>query len=92
MIQLAVILEDEYRRIRKMNEQIEERERQAYTKITEAVAMIEGTGGYPDATFTLRLAFGDCERIRARRETHPTLHRFRRRLSSCGRPCGAAGL
>jgi len=58
MIRLARLLNPEYRRIRKQNESIEERERQAYTKITEAVAAIEGTDRYPDATFTLRLAFG----------------------------------
>lgn len=58
MIVLARKLENEYRRIRKTNEQIEERERQAYAKITRAVTAVEGTGGYPDATFTLRLAFG----------------------------------
>ncbi|WP_145178166.1 S46 family peptidase [Rubripirellula lacrimiformis] len=58
MIQLARKTEDEYRRIRKQNEEIEERERQAYAKITRATTAIEGTGGYPDATFTLRLAFG----------------------------------
>ncbi len=58
MIALAQILEPEYRRIRELNENIEERERQAYAKISEAVSSIEGTDGYPDATFTLRLAFG----------------------------------
>jgi hypothetical protein len=58
MIALARQLEPEYRRIRELDEEIEERERQAYAKITEAVTAIEGTGGYPDATFTLRLAFG----------------------------------
>lgn len=58
MIQLARAMESEYRRIRKINEENEERERQAYAKITQAVSKIEGTGGYPDATFTLRLAFG----------------------------------
>nr|WP_246151925.1 S46 family peptidase [Rubripirellula reticaptiva] len=58
MIVLARKLEDEYRRIRKRNEEVEERERQAYAKITRATSAIEGTGGYPDATFTLRLAFG----------------------------------
>ncbi|WP_246114282.1 S46 family peptidase [Rubripirellula tenax] len=58
MIELARKMESEYRRIRKRNEEIEERERQAYAKITEATTAIEGTGGYPDATFTLRLAFG----------------------------------
>ena len=58
MIKLARTLEAEYRRIRKHNEEIEERERQAYAKITSATTAAEGTGGYPDATFTLRLAFG----------------------------------
>ncbi len=58
IIQLAKLLEPEYRRIREINEQLQERERQAYAKITEANTAIEGTGGYPDATFTLRLAFG----------------------------------
>lgn len=58
LIALARLLEDEYRRIYAQNENLQERERQAYAKITEAVAAVEGTGGYPDATFTLRLAFG----------------------------------
>ena len=58
MIELARTVENEYRRLRKRNEEIEERERQAYAKITQATSAIEGTGGYPDATFTLRLAFG----------------------------------
>ncbi|WP_068260860.1 S46 family peptidase [Rubripirellula obstinata] len=58
MIELARTVESEYRRLRKRNEEIEERERQAYAKITQATTAIEGTGGYPDATFTLRLAFG----------------------------------
>ncbi len=58
MIELARKVEDEYRRIRKRGEEIDERERQAYSRITEAITAIEGTGGYPDATFTLRLAFG----------------------------------
>ncbi len=58
MIKLARQVEDEYRRIREQNEQIEERERQAYAQISQAITTIEGTGGYPDATFTLRIAFG----------------------------------
>ncbi len=58
LIVLARLLNSEYRRIRELNENIEERERQAYAQVTEAVTTIEGTGGYPDATFTLRLAFG----------------------------------
>ena len=58
MIVLARSVEQEYRRIRSENEEIEERERQAYARVTQAITAIEGTGGYPDATFTLRLAFG----------------------------------
>ncbi len=58
MIELAQTLQTEYRRLREINEQLQERERQAYAKITKAVGQINGTGGYPDATFTLRLAFG----------------------------------
>ncbi len=58
MIQLARLVEEEYRRLRSLGEQLQERERQAYAKITQAVTAIQGTGGYPDATFTLRLAFG----------------------------------
>ncbi len=58
LIALARLLEPEYRRLRELSEQLDERERQAYAKITAATTAIEGTGGYPDATFTLRLAFG----------------------------------
>ena len=58
LIKLALALEPEYRRIRTANEEVEETERQAYARITEATAAVKGTGGYPDATFTLRLAFG----------------------------------
>ncbi|MEM9643365.1 MAG: S46 family peptidase, partial [Planctomycetota bacterium] len=58
MIELARTIEPEYRRIRDVNENLQERERQAYAQITAATTAINGTGGYPDATFTLRLAFG----------------------------------
>ncbi len=58
LIEMARKIEIEYRRVRTINEELEERERQAYAKVTQAITAIEGTGGYPDATFTLRLAFG----------------------------------
>jgi hypothetical protein len=51
-------LESEYRLKREKRESLEEIERQAYAKIDEARISTEGTSGYPDATFTLRLAFG----------------------------------
>ncbi len=58
LIQLARLIEPEYRRLRAINEQLDERERQAYAKVAAAITAVEGTSGYPDATFTLRLAFG----------------------------------
>ena len=51
-------MESEFRRLREIVDQLEERERQAYAKITEATIATQGTSTYPDATFTLRLAFG----------------------------------
>jgi hypothetical protein len=58
MIQLARLMEPEVRRIRKIRDELDELERQAYSQITTAVYAVKGTGTYPDATFTLRLAFG----------------------------------
>ncbi|QEG01150.1 Peptidase S46 [Stieleria maiorica] len=61
LIVLARKLEPEYRRIRTINEELDERERQAYAKITAAVSKLQGDSGYPDATFTLRLAYGQVK-------------------------------
>lgn len=58
LIVLARSMEDEYRRLHKINDEMDEMERQAYSKITEAKFALEGDSVYPDATFTLRLAFG----------------------------------
>lgn len=58
LIGLAKILEPEYRALRQITEELDERERQAYAKITEAKFAAEGDSVYPDATFTLRLAYG----------------------------------
>ena len=58
LIQLARIMEPEYRRLRLKTEELDEVERQAYAKITEVKFALEGESAYPDATFTLRLAFG----------------------------------
>ena len=58
MVTLARLLEPEYRRLHELSEELDERERQAYARITEAVVALQGTSTYPDATFTLRLAFG----------------------------------
>ena len=58
MIQFFRILEPEYRRVRERRESLEETERQAYAQIDDARVAAQGISGYPDATFTLRLAFG----------------------------------
>lgn len=58
LIQLALLLNDEYRELRALQEELDERERQAYATITEAKFKAEGESVYPDATFTLRLALG----------------------------------
>ena len=61
MVKLARVVESEYRRLRSDSERVAESERQAYARVSEAVTAIDGTGGYPDATFTLRLAFGEVK-------------------------------
>jgi hypothetical protein len=59
MIVLARLIDPESRAIRKIFEtEVEEVKRQAYAAIAKAKFAIEGTGTYPDATFTLRLSFG----------------------------------
>jgi hypothetical protein len=59
MIQLALLVDPQARSLRKTYEdQVEEPLRQAYAKLAVARFAIYGTEVYPDATFTLRLAFG----------------------------------
>jgi Peptidase S46 len=58
MIEVARLIDAEARRVRKIIETQGEVKQQAHAKIARARFAIEGTGNYPDATFTLRLAFG----------------------------------
>ena len=59
LIQLARAIDQPARDVRKKYEdQVEEPLRQAYAKLAAARFALEGTDTYPDATFTLRLAFG----------------------------------
>jgi hypothetical protein len=58
MIQLAKALDSQVRADRKVSDELAEIERQAYAKISEAIFKTQGTSTYPDATFTMRLAFG----------------------------------
>lgn len=59
MIQLVQLIDGEARTLRKRYEEtVEEPERQAYATIANAKFAVFGTNIAPDATFTLRLAYG----------------------------------
>jgi hypothetical protein len=59
MIQLALSIDKEARAARKRyDEEVVAVERANYAKIARALFEKEGTGIYPDATFTLRLSYG----------------------------------
>jgi hypothetical protein len=61
-IVLARTVDPKARVVRKVyDEKVEEPLRQGYAKIAQAKFAIEGTSTYPDATFTLRLAFGQVK-------------------------------
>lgn len=58
MIALAKLVDPASRAIRKVFEnEVDEPKRQAYAALAKARFALDGTSNYPDATFTLRLAF-----------------------------------
>ncbi|HEY2828083.1 MAG TPA: S46 family peptidase, partial [Pirellulales bacterium] len=62
MILLARLIDSPAREVRKTyEEKVDEPMKQAYAKIAKAVFAVKGTDTYPDATFTLRLAFGQVK-------------------------------
>ncbi|HEV3117671.1 MAG TPA: S46 family peptidase [Gemmataceae bacterium] len=61
MIRLALLVDPEARSLRKVAEEQDEILRQAYAQIAHAKYVLEGSNSYPDATFTLRLAFGEVK-------------------------------
>jgi hypothetical protein len=62
MIELARVVDSEARKVRKTIEsEVEEVQRQAYAQLAQVKFALEGTNTYPDATFTLRLAFGQVK-------------------------------
>jgi hypothetical protein len=62
MILLARLVDPPARDVRKTyEEKVDEPMKQAYAKIAKAVFAVKGTDTYPDATFTLRLAFGQVK-------------------------------
>ncbi len=58
MIELARLIDSDARAVRKIIETQGEVKQQAHAQIARARFAIEGTSTYPDATFTLRLAYG----------------------------------
>src|SRR5207244_12339459 len=58
MLDLARMIDGPAREARKAHEAQEETKKQAYSAIAKARFAVEGTGTYPDATFTLRLSYG----------------------------------
>ena len=72
LIALVKLIDPTARALRKKVEnEIAEPQHQAYDKIARAKFAIEGTGSYPDATFTLRLAFGTCTGYQEGRQVIP---------------------
>ena len=60
MIQLALLLDGPARKVRKQYEdKVESVDKDASAKIAQARFAVHGASEYPDATFTLRLAYGD---------------------------------
>jgi hypothetical protein len=58
MLDLARLVDAPARDARKIYDAQEEIKKQAYAEIARARFAIEGTGTFPDATFTLRLSYG----------------------------------
>ncbi len=58
LIELARTVDAESRALRKVSEEQDEAKQEAHAAIAHARNALLGTSGYPDATFTLRLAFG----------------------------------
>jgi len=51
-------IDPEIRRFRKLTDELDELEKQAYAQVSNAIFATQGTSTYPDATFSLRLSFG----------------------------------
>lgn len=72
LIALARTVDGPARKVRKTYEdKVEEPLRQAYAKIAKAKFAIEGESTYPDATFTLRLAYGQVKGYEAQGKKLP---------------------
>jgi hypothetical protein len=65
LIELAVLVDPMARELRKQyEEKVQEPQREGYAQIARALFEVKGTATYPDATFTLRLSFGQVKGYR----------------------------
>ncbi len=62
MIELAQVIDSTARKYRKEYEtKVVEPQRQAYSQIAKVIFALQGTNTYPDATFSLRLSYGEVK-------------------------------
>ncbi len=71
MLELARLIDTPARTVRKIMEAQDELKKQAHAKIAEARFALSSSNRYPDATFTLRLAFGRVLGYREQGEVIP---------------------
>ena len=76
MIGLARAIDGTARGVRKVNEEQEEIQRQAYAQIDASKLSLEGNKEYPDATSTLRLAYATVEGYEQDGQAVPAFSRF----------------
>lgn len=77
MIQLAKLVDPFCRSVRKRTEtEVDEPKRGAYAALAKARFAMDGTNTYPDATFTLRLAFGPIKGYKEAGKDVPAFTQF----------------
>jgi hypothetical protein len=76
MIELARLVDGPSRELRQIFDTQNEAKQQAYAAIARARHLLLGSAGYPDATFTLRLAFGTVKGYAAQNNPVPPFTDF----------------
>ena len=83
MIELARLVDPPARAVRKRFEnEVEEPKRQAHAALAKARFAMDGDKVYPDATFTLRLAFGTVKGYKEEGEGGPAVYHVRGTLQT----------
>lgn len=71
LIQFVLKVDQYNRELEDQVNEIGEKERQAYAQVAEALFATQGTSTYPDATFSLRLAYGTVKTYQENGKTIP---------------------